>query len=74
MPLMSDTPERRRQIEAFARLDDIMALEARCRAPKPPPSFSMLRNGRRADDTAVNRLLAALRYQVPSHPASESHA
>ena len=28
VPLLSDTPEWRRQIEAFARLDDIMALKA----------------------------------------------
>jgi lipid-A-disaccharide synthase len=27
VPLLSDTPERRRQIEAFARLDNIMALQ-----------------------------------------------
>jgi lipid-A-disaccharide synthase len=28
VPLLSDTPERRRQVEAFARLDDIMAIGA----------------------------------------------
>ena len=30
LPLLADTPERRRQIEAFARLDDIMEIGRRC--------------------------------------------
>src|SRR5262249_6867310 len=28
VPLLGDTPERRRQVEAFARLDDLMGLPA----------------------------------------------
>jgi lipid-A-disaccharide synthase len=34
VPLIGDTPERRRQIEAFARLDDIMEIGSRAPAAR----------------------------------------
>jgi lipid-A-disaccharide synthase len=48
-PLLSDSPERRRQIEGFRRLDDIMAVEAG--APSAKAAAIVLetaRQGRRA--------------------------
>ena len=46
----SDTPERRAQIAAFARLDALMALERAHRAASPPTSCS--RRARRGADGA----------------------
>ena len=40
-PLLTDSPERRRQIEAFARLDAIMEIGRRRRAAAPPRSCSL---------------------------------
>jgi lipid-A-disaccharide synthase len=45
-PLFSDTPERLRQIDAFARLDHIMALEAAPSAKAAAIVFDIARRGR----------------------------
>lgn len=46
-PLLSDTPERLRQTEAFARLDQIMALDAEPSAKAAAMVLDMARRGRR---------------------------
>ena len=47
VPLMSDTPERLRQIDAFARLDRIMALDMTPSAKAAAIVLDMARRGRR---------------------------
>jgi len=48
LPLLSDTPERRRQVEAFARLDEIMALGATSPSAKAAAIvIDFARSGRR---------------------------
>ena len=49
IPLLSDTPEWRRQTEAFARLDDIMALEAMPSAEAAAVVLDAARAGRGLD-------------------------
>jgi lipid-A-disaccharide synthase len=49
IPLLSDTPEWRRQTEAFARLDDIMALEAMPSAEAAAVVLDAARAGRGID-------------------------
>jgi lipid-A-disaccharide synthase len=46
VPLVSDTPERRRQIDAFARLDRIMALDMVPSAKAAAVVLDVARNGR----------------------------
>jgi lipid-A-disaccharide synthase len=46
VPLLSDTPERQRQIEAFARLDDIMALKTAPSAQAAAVVLNAARTGR----------------------------
>ena len=49
LPLLSDTPQRRRQIEAFGRLDDIMAIGAAAPSAKAATIvLDLARRGRRA--------------------------
>jgi lipid-A-disaccharide synthase len=47
VPLFSDTPQRLRQIEAFARLDDIMALDVAPSAKAAAIVLDVARRGRR---------------------------
>jgi lipid-A-disaccharide synthase len=48
VPLVSDTPERRRQVEAFARLDEIMAIgEAKPSSKAAAIVLDLARRGRR---------------------------
>src|SRR5262249_12528556 len=46
VPLLADTPERRRQVEAFARLDDIMGLPASPSAKAADVILSLIREAR----------------------------
>ena len=55
VPLISDTPERLRQIEAFARLDHIMALEAVPSAKAAAIVLDAARMGRGALLSAASR-------------------
>ena len=48
VPLLADTPERRRQFEAFARLDDVMGLPAEPSAKAADVILSVIRQGRAA--------------------------
>jgi lipid-A-disaccharide synthase len=52
--LLSDTPERLRQIDAFARLDRIMALEAAPSDKAAAIVFDVARRGRRDPASAAN--------------------
>jgi lipid-A-disaccharide synthase len=52
--LFSDTPERLRQIDAFARLDRIMALEAAPSDKAAAIVFDVARRGRRDPASAAN--------------------
>jgi lipid-A-disaccharide synthase len=54
MLLFSDTPERLRQIDAFARLDRIMALEAAPSDKAAAIVFDVARRGRRDPASAAN--------------------
>jgi lipid-A-disaccharide synthase len=47
-PLLADTPERRRQVEAFARLDDVMGLPATPSAKAADIVLSVIRQARAA--------------------------
>ena len=47
LPLLSDGPERARQVDAFARLDEIMALDAEPSAKAAGIVLDMARRGRR---------------------------
>jgi lipid-A-disaccharide synthase len=46
VPILSDTPQRRRQVEAFARLDDIMVLDAKPSAKAATIVLDLARHGR----------------------------
>jgi lipid-A-disaccharide synthase len=48
VPLLADTPERRRQVEAFARLDDIMGLPAEPSAKAADVILRVIREARAA--------------------------
>jgi len=48
VPLLADTPERRRQVEAFARLDDIMGLPAEPSAKAADAILRVIREARAA--------------------------
>jgi lipid-A-disaccharide synthase len=48
VPLLGDTPERRRQIEAFARLDDLMGLPAAPSAKAAEVVLSVIRQAHAA--------------------------
>jgi len=59
VPLVSDTPERRRQVEAFARLDEIMAFgEAKPSSKAAAVVLDMARRGR-SDLVGANALAPA---------------
>jgi lipid-A-disaccharide synthase len=59
VPLLSDTPERRRQIDAFARLDSIMAVGSAAPSAKAAAIvLDVARHGRR-DVASVHRPLRA---------------
>ena len=61
VPLMSDTPERRRQIEAFRRLDEIMAIGSASSSAKAADIvLDMARRGRGGERDAMARGEAAL--------------
>ena len=74
MPLLSDTPERLRQIDAFARLDRHYGIGrgAERQGGVDRPRYRPARPPRPPQPTArlkVNGLLPAARYQCPNHPA-----
>src|SRR5262249_56128681 len=48
VPLLADTPERRRQVEAFARLDEIMGLPAEPSAKAADVVLGVIREARAA--------------------------
>jgi lipid-A-disaccharide synthase len=59
VPLLADTPERRRQVEAFARLDEVMGLPAAPSAKAADVVLSAIRDARASRFAATANVLSS---------------
>ena len=59
LPLLADTPERRRQVEAFARLDEVMGLPAAPSAKAADVILSVIRDARASGFAAPANVLSS---------------
>jgi lipid-A-disaccharide synthase len=59
IPLLADTPERRRQVEAFARLDEVMGLPAAPSAKAADVVLGVIRDARAAQFAAPANVLSS---------------
>jgi hypothetical protein len=57
--LLADTPERRRQLEAFARLDEVMGLPANPSAKAADVILSVIRDARASRFAAPANVLSS---------------